>query len=306
MGILGFIPLNVFWGKTDKPKEALWLLHWIVRKQSPQGLGWLFVKKIQEMSSLLLTVNTSKIGGPFLQRLGWTLYSRISRHIFVIDKQRCIKMLSPGAKEDDLDEFLLKSGISGSSMDGEKTLNEANYKPEWSLYPHLNFGTVRSLDYLNWRYTDHPVFDYHFMLRGSSYRPAVCIFRIEKAFGSYESNVGRIVDFYFPNDAQGLRDGKDLIRLVFGHLKKAGCAYADFICSNKLCGEVIHRWGGGQESEDKQVLPSRLTPIQNLFRHQNFAFLDSKGAITPECNDLYVTKADIDGDSPASISEKIC
>lgn len=305
MGILGYTPLSVFWGEVDNPEKAVWLLHWIVRKQSPHGLGWLLVKRIQDMFPLSLTVNTSEKGGPLLQRLGWTYYSRIPRHVFVIDKQRCVNMLSPDSKESDLDEFLLKSEISGPSKNGQMALNEANYKPEWSLYPHLNFGTVRSLDYLNWRYLDHPVFDYRVMLEGSPHRPAVCIFRIENAFGSYKAKVGRLVDFYFPNDAHGVRDGTAVIRSVFNYLKNAECAYADFICSNKFCSELIRTLGGGEESERKQVLPSRLAPIQHLFRHQNFAFLDSKAKITPECNDLYVTKADIDGDSPAGISEEI-
>jgi len=305
IGILGYLPFKIFWGQMDNPQEGVWGLYWMVRKQGPQGLGWLMMKRFQKMSSLLLTVNSSDMGGPFIQKLGWTRYSRVPRHIFVMDRARSSHMLSPGATQGDLEGFFLKLPVPVPSIERAAVLNQGNYNPDWTLYSHLKFGTVRSLEYLKWRFMDHPVFDYQIILQGPAHRPCVCIFRIEKAFGSYESNVGRIVDFYFPNDLKGIKEGQELFGAVLNSLKEAGCVYADFICSNKLCNEAARAWGGSEESEGRQVLPSRLAPIQHLLRHQNIAFVDLKNKIRPECSDLYVTKSDIDGDGPAGIPEKI-
>src|ERR1035438_10473229 len=122
----------------------------MVRKGGPQGLGWLMMKRLQKMYSLFLSVNTSAIGGPFVQKLGWSRFSRIPRHVFVLDQESSMPMLSPGSNEDDLQAFLLQSEVPFVPVNRQRALHEDNYHPDWSLYPHLSFGTVRSLEYLTW------------------------------------------------------------------------------------------------------------------------------------------------------------
>jgi len=185
------------------------------------------------------------------------------------------------------------------------TPNKNNYDPDWRLYPGLLFGTVRSLEYLTWRYLDHPVFKYHIVIEGSPERPVVCVYRIERAFGYYEALVGRIVEFFYPNDQGGKTEGLNVMHAVLQHLKNASCAYADFICSNRSYGRAIVDLGGGEEPGDSQILPVRLTPIERSIRHQNFAYFTPQGYPSPALERMYVTKSDIDGDSPASIPANV-
>lgn len=299
-GILGYLPLLTHWGDLDNPVKGIWLLYWMIRKDAPRGLGWLLTKRVQNLSSLLMTVNASKMGTPVLRALGWSYFGRVPRYICVLDRKQCVAMLSPQAKEIDLDAMAFDGGHN-TFYNPEVVLNKDTYNPDWKLYPGLAFGTVRSLNYFQWRYLSHPVFDYRIVIRGEAKRPVVCVYRIEEAFGSCEACVGRIVDFFHPGDEQGKKEGTALMRDVLQLLKEFGCAYVDFICSNKVYSQAITRLRGKEESADKQVLPVRLAPIEQVLRHQNFAFLASQSSHGPEMGNFQITKSDIDGDHPVSI-----
>ncbi len=299
-GILGYLPILTHWGDVNNPVKGIWLLYWMVREGAPRGLGWLLAKRVQSLSPLLLTVNASKLGTSILRELSWSFLSRVPRYICVLDKKQCVAMLSPQATEKDLDAMVFDNDRK-TFFNSEFILNKDTYHPDWKLYPGLAFGTVRSLDYFKWRYLSHPVFNYRIAVRGEAQRPVVCIYRIEEAFGSYEARVGRIVDFFHPSDEQGKREGAALMGDVLQQLKELGCAYVDFICSNKTYGWVITHLGGREESEDKQILPVRLAPIEQVLRHQNFAFRVLQGLRNPEADNLQITKSDIDGDHPVSV-----
>lgn len=300
LGIHAYIPLLVHWGGFKKSIQALWTLCWVVRKQAPKGLGLLITKKIQDMSPLILSANASKTGVSFFKVLGWSVFPRIPRYICVLNKkEECVHMLSEGAGEEDLDAFIFKPQANGSLRISEYNFNNDNYYPQWHLYPGLSFGTMRSLDYINWRYVEHPIFRYHIILEGASNRPAVCVYRIERTSGLYEARVGRIVDFFFPNDEQGHGDGLNLMDAVLKHMKSIGCAYVDFISSNKEYSEVFVSLGGCEESESRQILPVRLNPIERVLRHQNLVVFTGKDFSLPRLEDMYITKSDIDADGPA-------
>jgi len=300
LGILGYLPLLVNWGEIAKPYESAWLLYWMVRKEALRGLGLLLIRKIHEMYPLLLTVNASPMGQPILTSLGYTFFKSVPRYISVFDKQQCSNMLLDESMGNDLDAYVFKSARSESLNISETKLNERNYRPDWHFYNALSFGTIRSLEYLTWRYIDHPGFKYHVVIEGDPERPAVCVYRIEKAFGDYEAMVGRIVDSYFPCDVEGRKRGMDLVFTVLQHLKSIGCAFADLFCSNEIYGQLFIDLGGGMEPTDRQIFPVRLTPIQRVIRYQNFGFFAPKGLPLPDLKNLYVTKSDIDGDSPVS------
>ena len=79
-------------------------------------------------------------------------------------------MLLPEATAEDLIPFILSDGQGGEPMP-ETSLNVANYDPDWRAYPDMAFGTVRSLEYLDWRYVRHPMFKYHIVWAGQARRP---------------------------------------------------------------------------------------------------------------------------------------
>lgn len=303
LGTHGYLPLAVHWGDPGQTIESVWTMYWMVRKQAPKGLGLLLAKKIQEMYPLVLSINASKIGSTFFKALGWSFFWRIPRYLCVFDKQQCIPMLCEGATEEDIDQFIFKSKISGVASISEFDLKKDNYCPQWRLYPNLAFSVVRSLEFLTWRYIDHPVFRYHIILKGQPHRPAVCVYRIEQAFGLHQAKVGRIVDFFYPGDNHGKEEASILMNSILKYMKDAGCAYVDFICSNKTYSQIFIDLGGNEEYATRQVLPVRLAPIERTMRHQNLVVCGNKRFFSPKLEDMYIAKSDIDGDCPARIPD---
>jgi hypothetical protein len=299
LGIYGYLPLKVHWGNLEQPVQAVWTLYWMVKKEAPRGLGWLLIKKLNGMKlPLQLSVNVSEIGGPIFKALNWTIYSRVPRYICVLDNKQCLDMLCPGAKKSDLIDKHFKSTDHPVAL--KHIENESDYRPIWTLYSNLAFGTVRSFDYLRWRYINHPVFKYHIALEGEPNRPAICVYRIEQAFGNYESKVGRIVDFFYPSDERGKKEGNSLLQTVVRHLQKINCSFVEFICSNRNVSQIFIDIGAKEEPIERHLLPARLTPIQNVFRNQNIVFYRDKELDVPPLEKMYITKSDIDGDSPSS------
>jgi len=299
LGIYGYLPLKVHWGNLKQPVQGVWTLYWMVNKEAPKGLGWLLVKKLNGMKfPLQLSVNASEIGRPMFTALNWTFYPRISRYICVLNEKQCVTMLCPGATKNDLKDKYFKS--TGRPTALKHIENESDYRPTWALYSSLAFGTVRSFDYFRWRYINHPIFKYHITLEGESNRPVICVYRIEQAYGNYEYKVGRIVDFFHPSDERGRKEGKRLLNAVVQHLYNINCSFVEFICSNRELIQSFIDIGAKEEPEDRHILPARLTPIQNVFRNQNIVFCGNKELEVPSLEKMYITKSDIDGDSPSS------
>ena len=175
----------------------------------------------------------------------------------------------------------------------ELTDRSSQYQPRWHEYPAMAFGTIRSLDYLQWRYFRHPVFRYSAWAVGVPERPAVCVFRIEQAFGDCEARVARVVEFFHPNDAEGESQGVELIRAVSKRLKLEGCVYGDFIGSSSTYGETLVKAGWIEEA-DQQTLPVRLSPVERKPRYQNLTFTVAQALPSPNLESMYVTRSDGD------------
>ncbi|HLF18645.1 MAG TPA: hypothetical protein VI749_07125 [Candidatus Omnitrophota bacterium] len=301
VGIMGYVPLAAHWGTPGQEVQSAWFTHWMVRKDAPRGVGVLLIKKAQEMFPLVLTLNASEQGLPLLMSLGWSCVHHIPRYLCVLDKDQSIPMLPPKALEGELEKFIFKPKDFPSAVTRDLISKQENYNPRWELYPQLNFSVIRSLDYLTHRYTEHPFFKYRIILAGKQHRPAVCVYRIEQAFGSFEALVGRIVDFFYPADEEGHRDGISLLQQVLFQLKNTGCAYADFICSNKTFGQTWRELGAEEEPFDRLILPMRLSPIQQIKKEQSFSFLVGEHC-APILENLYISKSDVDGDNPASLN----
>ena len=299
IAIHGYVKMQVFWGDINLPQEAVWTAYWMTSKEAPAGTGWLLTRAIQKIQSLTLSVNASSFGLQILKSIGWKYIPIIPRYLLSLDIKQCKKLLPIGLREDILEEFKLKDNIRDISIP-EIQINNLNYNPDWALYPLMKYGTVRSLDYLRWRYLQHPFFDYKIVFQGGFERPAVCIYRVEKAYGYYESLVAHIVDFYFPNDSTGEEDARDVLMSVVSTLKKQGCSFVDFYCSMPSFSRIFEELGANEEPEDKEILPTKLEPILHKNFNQNLIYF-SKDNVHPNSTEMYITKSDIDGDSPVNL-----
>lgn len=301
VGIQGYIPTPVFWGDFDRPVVGAWTANLYVEPDYRNGLGWMLLSKLKEMYPILLGTGISNDGERLVTGMGWAFFHQIPRYLVVLDIDQAIAMAGPQASADDLLPLHITPHRSDDLLCRELTPDGEGYAPNWLLYPAMAYGTIRSWQYFRWRYGSHPVFDYHIWLVGDRTRPAVCVYRIERAFGRYNARVGRIVEFFHPNDDQGQAEGLALIHAVLHQLKTAGCVYADFIGSGQAYGNTMLTAGWMLEAPTRQILPVRLSPIEDKLRHQNLEYYHRSGWPSPAMNEMYVTKSDGDEDRAASI-----
>jgi hypothetical protein len=301
VGIQGYLPTPVFWGDFDRPVWGAWAANLYVEPVYRNGLGWMLLSKLKEMYPILLGTGISNDGERLVTQMGWTFFHQIHRYLVVLDSDRAMVMAGPETLPDDLRPLQFTAPSADSLPCREFTPTGAGYTPNWSLYPAMAYGTIRSSQYFQWRYREHPVFTYHVWLTGAETRPAVCVYRIEKAFGRCEALVGRIVEFFHPNDAQGKAEGIALIHTVLQQLKTAGCVYADFIGSSQAYQATLLEAGWVPEPPTRQILPVRLCPVEDKLRHQNLEYYHRSGWPSPTLGEMYVTKSDGDEDRAASI-----
>ena len=303
VGILGFIPIQLFWGETEDSLNGAWAINWYVEEDYRQGLGWLLVRKLQDVYPVVLGTEATHYNQQIVARLGWKLYPRLPRYLSVLDLKQAICMLSSGASEEDLRPMLYENGRADPA--GLRNLEQEtdDYRPDWRLYPAMAYGAIRSMSYFKWRYFNHPIFKYFIVTAGQSHRPAVCVYRIEQAFGDYRALVARVVDFFYPNDPQGESDGLDLIHAVLRRLRADGCAYADFFCSSHAFGQTLLRARWKIELMERQILPVRLCPIERKSFSYNIELGIAKGLSSPALESTYFTKSDADADRAALLPE---
>lgn len=302
-GIHGYVPVDLFWGDLQRSISGVWGANWMVAPDYRHGIGWLLLRKLQEMFPVMLSLDANANNLQIVEKMNWRVFPRIPRYLIVLDLVKAIPMLGAEASEDDLRPLLFQPAASPAARVGDLALDASRYAPDWTCYPPMAYGTVRSMAYLKWRYLDSPSFCYRLFAEGPRHRPAVCVCRIERAFGSHEALVGRFVEFFHPDDAAGKRDGMNLLRAVLGMLKDRGCVYADFFGSSRRYAETMLEAGWGEEPSDRQILPHRLAPVEYQNRHLNLEYGVAPDLAQPRLEEMYITKSDSDADRLSRLPE---
>tara|TARA_B100000965_G_scaffold363853_2_gene346969 strand:+ start:3672 stop:4754 length:1083 start_codon:yes stop_codon:yes gene_type:complete len=297
IGILGYKPLPLFWGGTARQTVGAWMANWMVAADHRRGAGALIMRRLMEKFPVLLGQGAGDMNVPIATVLKFRIFDRIPRFVAVFDAAKMQDFIV----EPDVD-------ISAAPETGPADLDDAGalliaaglpegYDPDWSLYPGLSYGTVRSAEYLAWRYLDHPMFDYLVRAAGDAHRPAVCIFRIERTRGGDNHRVGRLTEFFFPQDDVGARDGRRVLAAALADLRDAGCVFADHYCSANWCRPAIE--AAGMQPATDLPIATRLSPVERRHHLQNLEiWTNPRHGIPDGLDALYVTKADGDQDRP--------
>jgi len=293
VGILGYREHAMFWGDYNHPLKVAWFMNWMVDEKYRNGLGRVLLRKLLKKYPLLLSIGANEKNEKIVKELGWKFYPYIKRYIAVINESE-VKALT----QNDISNYMLKVLPSGPLKSLQVT---SQYEPDWSLYASMKYAIIRSKEYLQWRYFAHPAFEYRAYYIGDAHRPAVCIYRIENAFGAFHKRVCKIVDFYHPSDTQGVQEALILLGSISGLLQKEGVIYMDFTTSSQEYGETLLKAGFGIEPEGKQVLPARLTPVELKPKIYNFEHSD-KNISKVTLDEMYISWADCDEDRVASLN----
>jgi len=296
IGMLGYIPVTVSWGDATEPLVGAWLVNWMVAEGERTGIGPVLMRRLQELYPLLFSQGANSTNRLIAERMGFHFYQKVHRFAAIFDAGACKPYLVEGVDVTELRAW------TDPGLDGECELWPAErlrseFAPNWSSYDCARFGTLRDLEYLNWRYFNHPHFTYHVLAAGSESHPALCVYRIEKSSGRATQNVGRIVEFLCARGDVASRLGATLLNIALREMKRRACVFADFYCSSAhLTGPIR---AAGMVQEVNAQLASRLNPVATSTREQNLeVWVKSNLPPPPELCDYYVTKSDGDQDRP--------
>lgn len=301
---LGYVSLPLFWGDWEEPVNGAWAMNWMVEPEYRTGVGWVLLRRLQEMHPVVFAIDASAQNLELVGPLGWTIAPVLPRMVRILDPDRAASLFG-WARNADGTAFIASPRMA--SRLSELT-HDSHYAPDWRLYEPLRYGTLRSREHLRWRFLQHPRFRYSVLLTESTNRPAVCAYRVEMAFdkaGRPVAPVGRVLDFFFPTDPLGEQDAEQLIHGVLTRMAAAGCVYADFSGSAAVYRRLLLRLGWLSESPGCPLLPSRLTPVEPKPRVLNVEFGVSDPLVVPDLDEAYITTADGDADRPAMLAERM-
>lgn len=298
IGILGYCPSPTFWGTTNEVVSAAWIGPWMVDRSYRSGVGLALLMAARKRFPLVLGIKATSENARIVQRLGWQYLPRVPRLLVILDAARSRSFALHNALPPCLEPSAM--ALASDSQIDVRVLADSTYRPEWGAYPAMSFGTVRSFEYLQRTYLHHPGLSYVTAIVGDPLRPSVCVYRIERAMDDPRLVVGRLFEFFHPDDDAGERDAIRLIHLVCEEMRAAGCAYADFVGTSARYGRTLENSGWTRDDSVRPALPVRIQPIERKPFYYDLEYVASTEVPTPMFGDMYVTRTDGNGDSPPS------
>jgi hypothetical protein len=313
VGILGAIPF-VFncLGRTSR---AVWLVNYMVRPDYRQGLVALRLLGMFGSNQFEVTATAGLNPGliPILKGLRWQLLEDFPRHFLVLPHavERMVNLLHltyPDWKEDrtkELTHFFKLPALPGRAFQGEKTLPVNWNRCDWPEIASRTVGAVRDLDYLTWRYLEHPCFKYQFLAVREGDRTGLAVWRLETihmatARGLEEvDRIGRLVEFL----PVSVHNAKNLLSLFVQELYNANAFAADYYGYHGESTDWLGQFGfhGVESRPDGQAIPTRFQPLdQKGGRIINAVLVKNEARICSITSDSpwYWTKSDGDQDRP--------
>ncbi|MEK7567097.1 MAG: GNAT family N-acetyltransferase [Patescibacteria group bacterium] len=305
LGFLGLVPykLKVF-DKTHKNCGALCNLM-IDNACRALGLGSVLVAACQKNFSLITGTGYNPKTEQMYKRIGnWFAMGNLDRYIFIIDPQKCALIENPQNPDfHKFEKFMEKETECLSQYNFEeieKFGDDINdfWKKARNRFP---VTVERDDDYLNWRFTNHPLLKYSlYAAKKDGEINGYLVSRTETAQeNNREYKIGRIVDLVSMSECD------DFIISAFVKLMKQKRAdFIDFFSTGKFYAEALEK--RGFINSDKFGLnrfPRVFKPIERNRGPINFLiyFDDSLEYIKEKLLDInswYMTLSEGDLDRP--------
>ncbi|MGN6136359.1 MAG: HAD-IIIC family phosphatase [Aureliella sp.] len=304
-GCMGYISVDVH--VAGAPRKGCWLANWMVDPDFRHlGLGPMLVREVSRDFEVTLALGANEEARDLLRRMGWTDFDMLARYVCVLDVAAAGRLTESGSLDWPLSAPVepspATSGLANFAAEPDLRIEQVERLGEdaQELWDGLRgsdnrwAGTRRTFDYLNWRYAEHPQFDYRiFTARVGDRLLGLAVYRLEQARGS-DLCVGRLVELIAKSAVEDA-----LLSAVLEDARRRSAVMVDFFCSSPHFGELLARHGflPGDHPSAQQV-PMLYQPIDR--RRAGIRFLADLRNF-PEAasgKDWYVTKSDGDQDRP--------
>lgn len=271
VGILGAIPFdfNCFGRKT----RAVWFANYMIRPDYRRGpLGMRLLGAFQSYKLRTVFGMNPRVV-PLYQRLGWKVFTAIPRHFMVLPDAVCrasrIVRLAhaqcDAARGEALARFFRIQDVPALAGTYAQTIPPHWDSEDWPELASMTIGAARDTNYLNWRYRDHPCFEYRFIAVPEKKRTGLAVWRLEMVGhttcqGREDVDlIGRLVEF-LPVSRE---NAKDLLSAFCSELAAAGALGADFYGYHSEIRGWLDEFGfrSVDHHPDGQMIPSRLQPL---------------------------------------------
>lgn len=313
VGILGAIPFvfNCF----GKRSRAAWTANYMVRPEYRRGsVGLRLLRMVwRPPFEAVVSFGITQSVVPLHRLLRWRVMEEIPRHFMVLpdaenDMTCLLRLALPDWTEDRaraVANFFTLPRLSTTSVPAVKTLPSNWDERDWPTIAAQTVGAARDLDYLTWRYVDHPVFRYRFIGVSDGERTGLLIWRLEtirhvaRQGGEEIGRLGRVVEFL----PTSLSNARQLLTVFTHELVEAEALGADYYGyygeSRNWLEEFGFRSVEGQP--DGWMIPSRFQPLD--CRGGSIRSALSVRDEVPVCSSStgcswYWTKSDADQDRP--------
>ena len=293
VGCLGYIPVHV--SIPGHIVQGAWVINWVVDLSKRRlGLGPLLMREVTRQFDVTLNVGPNEDARSVLVRMGWTNLGPLSRHVSVLDVNKAAMLTESGSlnwpdamkRDPRADNTFEIFAIKRFDVEADMLWDR--------LELDLGSGARRSKDYLNWRYTEHPVWEYRrFATHQGGKLAGFAVYHVEKV-RDLPVSVGRIVEFVSQSDA-----ADSLLTCVLDDAREQDAALIDFFCSNPRLSAFMRNHGFlSGESSEATKLPLLFQPVarRRTAVHLMAYLLNLPDTSRPKT--WYVTKSDGDQDRP--------
>lgn len=292
LGYLGLIPLKFKYFSSVIQTRCLanLMIDESVRKI---GLGSVLTKSAEkEIDLLYVTGYNSKVATMY-EQLGWVININLKRFVYIINNKKVNALTETFTFAKTINANLSYPDLFFNEIYSfDTTINDFWQKIKYK-YP---ITAERSDEYLNWRYTNHPLLKYHlFIVQKKKQIQSFLILRIEEPAGY---KIARIIDFVSTDDAEEFTLNK-----IINYCKKQEVDFIDFFFTGEFHANSLKKLGLVETNKEPYSrIPILFNPINRQRITINFAFkLVNKDLYDDRINDIknwYITKGDGDQDRP--------
>ena len=274
----------------DSVKEGAWYVSvFTLPEFRKQGLASSIIKFSNRIFSFEFALNISESAKRVYIENGWTYLGTLNRYVAIIDNHRFEKFIKKTIL------IPIPNFIGSTKLKKIKKLTK-KYDNFWNhAKKQFNFTTNRSLEFMNWRYLDHPLIDYHFLiLEKDDEIVGYAILRFE--LNNEKLKAARIVDMIILNAFEN-----EFIKNLLYYCKDKA-DFVDFFCTGDFYKKSLEKNKFFNNKLKKLKIPTVFNPIDyerndemNFIFHCNEESL-ANNPLLKNVNHWYVVKGDSDQD----------
>lgn len=313
-GILGGIPFtfNAF-GKTSR---GVWIVNYVIspdHRKGPLALQLLGTFRRPEFDPVI-AFGINPATSAIYRVLRGEVLPEIPRHFLVLPEARermshLLELAHPDWDRErvtNLASFFARpvSGVE-ASCEPLRELPPRWDECDWPAIAQNTVGVARDADFMNWRYRQHPNFEYRFIAIPEGVRTGLAVWRLETIRRETEQGleevdkIGRLVEFLPASENNAMK----LLATFVKELRAGGAFGADYYGYHGRTRQWLRQFGFSEAAAHADG-PSIPTLFQPLDGHSGaiLAAMFLKADLpraweSDECS-WYWTKADSDQDRP--------